>query len=210
VWIRTPWRPRREMSRFCEARMPSVQARSRLPVARPPAAATRAPSEGRRRTTSTRCPTTTRGRSPPARPTQLAIERGAVWPTLRPPAVASAIAATSAQRATMPALRPRLELVGREVPDRVEERGLHAREGEVEPRDVRDREGERLRIALAREAVERAAAGVAEPEEARALVEGLARRVVDRRPETREASVVTHVEEERVAAAREQAEEGRV
>src|SRR5436309_9347169 len=32
-----------------------------------------------------------------------------VWPTLWPPAVASAIAATSAQRATMPALRVRIE-----------------------------------------------------------------------------------------------------
>jgi len=46
-----------------------------------------------------RCPTATRGLSPPARPTQLARARGAVWPTLWPPVVASAIAAMAAAAA---------------------------------------------------------------------------------------------------------------
>src|SRR4051794_13366560 len=46
-----------------------------------------------------------------------------------------------------------LELGGVEVTHRVEQRRLHAREGEVEARHARDRERVRLRIALLREPV---------------------------------------------------------
>ena len=53
-------------------------------------------------------------------------------------------------------------------------------------------------------------ARVAEPEQARALVERLAGRVVERRPDDLEAAVVPYVEEQRVPAAREQAQERRV
>ena len=70
---------------------------------------------------------------------------------------------------------------------------------------------ERLRVALAREPVDRGAARVAEAEQARALVERLAGGVVERRAERRRnAAVVPHVEQQRVAAAREQAEERRL
>src|SRR5438105_1334124 len=103
-----------------------------------------------------------------------------------------------------------LELVGREVANGVEERRLQAGEGEVEARDARNGERVGLRIALVRETVERGAAGVAEAEQPRALVEGLARRVVDGRPDAAEAVPLAHVEEQRVPAAREQAQEGRL
>ena len=51
------------------------------------------------------------------------------------------------------------------------------------PGDARDRERERLGIAVAREPVDLRAAGIAEAEQARALVERLAGRVVERRAE---------------------------
>ena len=90
------------------------------------------------------------------------------------------------------------------------ERGLHAGEGEVEPGDARDRKRERLGVALAREAVDRRAAGIAEPEQSRALVERLAGRVVERRAEDVPLRMVVHVQQQRVPAAREQAEERRL
>ena len=67
--------------------------------------------------------------------------------------------------------------------------------------------------ALVRALVERVdllAAGVAEPEQARALVERLAGGVVERRPEHAVAAPVLHVEQHRVPAAREQAGERRL
>ena len=103
-----------------------------------------------------------------------------------------------------------LELVGSEVADRVEERRLEAREREVEPGNARDRERVGLGITLARETVELGAAGVAEAEQARTLVEGLAGRVVERRPDAPVAGVIGDVEQERVPAAREQAQERRL
>jgi hypothetical protein len=54
------------------------------------------------------------------------------------------------------------------------------------------------------------AARVAEAEQPRALVEGLARGVVERRPEHLEGRMVAYVQQKRVAAAREQAEERRL
>src|SRR5919201_6432470 len=86
------------------------------------------------------------------------------------------------------------ELGGREVADGVEERRLEPGEGEVEARHARDGERVRLRIALACEPVERRAAGVAEAEQPRALVEGLACRVVDRRPDAAEAGALADLE----------------
>src|SRR5919206_253199 len=103
-----------------------------------------------------------------------------------------------------------LELGGREVADGVEKRRLQTGEGEVEARHAGHGEGVGLRIALAREAVERGAPRVAQAEEARALVEGLTRRVVDRRPDPAKAGPLAHVEEQGVPAAREQAEERRL
>ena len=78
------------------------------------------------------------------------------------------------------------------------------------PSHTRDREPERLRIAVLREPVDRGAARVAEPEEPRALVERLARRVVERRPEPLRPAALAHGEQERVTAAGEQAEERRL
>ena len=93
-----------------------------------------------------------------------------------------------------------------------QERRLQAREREVVPglpaQDVRKREPPR--IAVARDELERGTAGLAQAEEARALVEGLAGGVVERAAETHGCGVVGHVEHERVPAGREQAGERRL
>src|ERR687887_156502 len=288
--MRTPWTPSREMRTFCEASAAAVQRRSCFSVASPPTRATRSESDGLRSTTIIRWPSATRGRGPPASPTQLAADCGAF--VRAPPDAATRASRASAgrlcvrierkilrvaetlceacgrgdhggvvgaelersergardggaelrvrrdpaddgdplgagrlrglerppdERADDRALVARgeigaapLELLRREVADRVEERRLQAGEGEVEAGHARDGERVRLRVALAREPVERAAARVAEPEQPRALVEGLAGRVVDRRSDAAEAGALPDVEKERVAAAREQAEEGRL
>src|SRR5919198_200213 len=249
--MRTPWTPRREMRTFCAASAAAVQCRSCFSVASPPARATRSASDGLRRTTIIRWPSATRGRGPPASPTQLAADCGA-FVRAPPEAATSAATATRAARASAGRLRVRierkilrvaetlceacgrgdhggvvgaelersergardggaelrvrrdpaddgdplgagrlgglerppderaddralvargeigaapLELLRREVADRVEERRLQAGEGEVEAGHARDGERVRLRVALAREPVERAAARVAEPEQ---------------------------------------------
>ena len=59
------------------------------------------------------------------------------------------------------------------------DRGLQPGEGEVGLAGHRPRERDRVAVAAAREAVDRGTARVAEPEEARDLVERLAGRVVD-------------------------------
>ena len=97
-----------------------------------------------------------------------------------------------------------------EFAHRVQERRLEPREGEVEAGDSCDREGECLGIALLREPVDRRAARIPEPEQASSLVERLARRVVERRPQPLRATALAHGEEKRVPAAREQAREGRL
>ena len=75
---------------------------------------------------------------------------------------------------------PRLLLP--QVAHRVEQRGLQAREGEVEARDPRGgRERERRRVARLGELRQRRAARVGQPEQPRALVERLAGGVVERR-----------------------------
>ena len=68
----------------------------------------------------------------------------------------------------------------------------------------------RLGVALRRQPVDRRSARIAEPEQPRALVERLAGRVVERRAHDVEPAVIPDVEEQRVPAAREQAEERRV
>ena len=78
------------------------------------------------------------------------------------------------------------------------------------PGHARDGERERLGVALAREPVDLGAAGVAEPEQPRALVERLADGVVDRAAGHGERAARADVEQQRVAAAREQAEERRL
>ena len=103
-----------------------------------------------------------------------------------------------------------VELGRGEVAHRVQERGLEAGEREVEAGDARDRERERRRVAVPREPVDLGAAGIAEPEQPRALVECLPGRVVERRAEHVEPRPVAHREKQRVPAAREQARERRV
>ena len=104
----------------------------------------------------------------------------------------------------------RVELRVAEVAHGVEQRRLEPGEREVEPGHARDRERERLGVALAREPVDLGAAGVAEPEQPRALVERLAGGVVERRAEPLERAALAHGEQQRVPAAREQARERRL
>ena len=103
-----------------------------------------------------------------------------------------------------------LQLVLVELSHRVEQGSLDPREGEVEAWHARDREGERLGVAVARQPVELCAAGVAEPEQPCALVEGLPGRVVERPAQDLEARTVGDGEDERVTAAREKARERRL
>jgi hypothetical protein len=105
---------------------------------------------------------------------------------------------------------PSLQLARVEVAHRVEQSRLHAREGEVETADARDREVVGLGVALPCEPIDRRTARVAEAEQAAALVEGLACRVVEGRAEASSLGVIVDVEEERMAAARQQAEERRL
>src|SRR5438132_10072367 len=95
---------------------------------------------------------------------------------------------------------PALQLAAGKAASRVEQRRLHAGEGEVEPVESRHGEGKRLRVAVCGEPVEGCAARVAESEQPRALVERLAGGVVDRRPDRAVARVVANVEEKRVPA----------
>ena len=95
----------------------------------------------------------------------------------RPPAAAS----SRARRRPRPGTtrrrrRPRLGVLA----DALHDRGLEPGEREVVAVvEHRARERDRVRVALAREPVDDGSAGIAEPEEARDLVERLARRVVD-------------------------------
>ena len=102
---------------------------------------------------------------------------------------------------------PPLDLLVAELSHLVEERGLEAREREVEARHASDWELEGLGVTLLRQAVDLGSTGIAEAEQPGALVERLAGRVVERRAQNLETGVILDVEQERVAAAREQAEE---
>src|SRR5439155_142894 len=116
----------------------------------------------------TRWPTAMRGRCAPASPCQLGS----------PCCLARALDERTHDRALIAGSQIRtapLELPCGQVPDRVQQRGLQAGEREVEPGDPRNGKLVRARVAVAREAVDLRAAGIAEPEEPRPLVEGLAR-----------------------------------
>src|ERR687888_2043680 len=106
--MRTPWTPSREMRTFCEASAAAVQLRSCFSVASPPARATRSESDGLRSTTIIRWPSATRGRGPPASPTQLAADCG-TFARAPPDTATSAAAATRAARASAGRLRVRIE-----------------------------------------------------------------------------------------------------
>ena len=68
-----------------------------------------------------------------------------------------------------------------------------------------------MRVAFARDAVDLRTTGIAEAEEPCSLVERLPGRVVEgRAEESGFATAILHVEEQRVATARQQAEEGRL
>src|SRR4029079_8400993 len=103
------------------------------------------------------------------------------------------------------------DLGGFEVPDLVDERRLQPAEAEVEARVLahRDRKLERFRVAALGRLLNRRPARIAEPEQAGSLVEGLAGRIVERFPQGLERSPLPDPGEQRVAAACDQAEEGR-
>jgi hypothetical protein len=96
-----------------------------------------------------------------------------------------------------------------EVAHLVEKRRLQPGEREVEAGHARHGESVGLRVASVCQAVEGGAARVAEAEQSRALVESLTRRVVEGRADRSVARVILDVEKDRMAAAGEQAEEGR-
>src|SRR5205823_2370385 len=100
-------------------------------------------------------------------------------------------------------------LLGSQVAGPVEKRRLQPAEAEVEPAPgERAREVEPLRVAVAREQVEPGAAWVAETQQAGALVEPLARRVVERLPKQLVLRRGIHPGEEGVPAARHERDEG--
>src|SRR3954465_10151040 len=103
---------------------------------------------------------------------------------------------------------PPFELIRRQVLDGVQQCSLEPREREVEPGHPRDGKVVRAGVSPARNTVDLGAAGVAEPEEARSLVESLPRGVVERRAEHPGlADTVLNVQQHRVTTAREEAEE---
>ena len=104
---------------------------------------------------------------------------------------------------------PRLRLAA-DIADGVEQRRLDSGEGEVEPVQACDRKRERVGIAVPGQPVNFAPAGIAETEQPRALVERLAGGVVDRGAEDGVAGMVLDVEQQGVAAAREEAQKRRL
>src|SRR5213075_2757360 len=103
-----------------------------------------------------------------------------------------------------------LEFVLRKLTDRIEQRRLQAREREIEPGNARNGEVVRGWIALAGDPVDRGSAGVAEAEQPCAFVERLAGGVVERRSQHPKGARLGDVDQQRVTAAREQAEERRL
>ena len=98
-----------------------------------------------------------------------------------------------------------------ELAHAAQQRRLEAREREIVTvlSAQHGREREARGIAVARDELERGTPGVTQPEQARALVERLARRVVARAAEPHRRGVVGHVEHERVPAGGQQARERR-
>src|SRR5205807_567158 len=112
-----------EMRTFWAASAVAVQRRSCFSVARPPARATRSASEGLLSTTIIRWPSATRGLGPPASPSQLAPELGALAPAPPPEAAKSTAAAARAGRARSEArtLCMRIELKILRIRQRLDE-----------------------------------------------------------------------------------------
>src|SRR6202022_3242510 len=83
-------------------------------------------------------------------------------------------------------------LVGNRRPfaDLVEQRGLDAAEAKVEAGRAGSRKANRARIALRGQGIDRRATRKRQAEDARALVEGLPRRIVDRSTDHRDAAVL--------------------
>ncbi len=98
-------------------------------------------------------------------------------------------------------------VLGHAVAQQVEERGLEARERVVVALDAGPCEAERPGVALGGQAVDHRAAGVGESHHLGALVERLARRVVDRRAEDAHVARRIHAHDLGVAAAHPQAQE---
>ena len=96
-----------------------------------------------------------------------------------------------------------------EPPHEPQHRGLQAAEREVEAIG-RQGAGQRkcVRVALLRDPLDRRAPGETEMEQARDLVEGLARRIVDRAPERPEAAMRLHEDEIAVRAAHDEDDRG--
>src|SRR5205814_1748441 len=94
-----------------------------------------------------------------------------------------------------------LQLALREPFHGVEESGLQPGEREVEPWHLCDRERERGLVSVLRKPVDRRSPGIAESEQASALVERLAGRVVEGRPEQLARAALSDGQELRVTPA---------
>src|SRR5438270_2996316 len=152
------------------------------------------------------------------RGTQLRVRRDAADDRdARRPDVRGSLAHARHERADDGALVRRGEIgpasvepVRGQVAGRIQQRSLQPGEGEVATWNARDRKVVRRWVAVPREPVDLATARVAEAEQPRALVERLPGRVVERRPEHVLVVVPAHVEEQRVTAAREEAQKRRL
>src|SRR2546425_13241665 len=92
----------------------------------------------------------------------------------------------------------------------VEQRRLDATEAEVEARGTGSRKADRARIARRGQRVDRRATGERQTQDARSLVEGLARRVIDRPADHRYAAVLLPSDQAAVTAGHDQPEDRRL
>src|SRR6201999_1605324 len=105
---------------------------------------------------------------------------------------------------------PGLDLLRCEIAHPVDQSGLQATEAEVEaPAAHRDGEVERLRVSPLRGCLDGGTARIPEAEQPCALVGRLPGSIVERLAARLEATQIANPREERVAAAGDQAEEGR-
>src|SRR5207248_11744803 len=105
-----------------------------------------------------------------------------------------------------------LNLALSQLPGRVEERRLQPAEAETEAGIAghRDREVESIRTPVRGRALDRGPSRVAQAQEPSPLVQRLARRIVQRLAEGLDARLLPNAGEQRVAAARDQAQERRL
>ena len=94
-----------------------------------------------------------------------------------------------------------------QIAHRVEQRGLDAREREVETGDAGNGEPESLGIALAGKRIDLGPTRIRQAEQSGALVERLARGVVERGAETIERAALVNGQEQGVPPARKEADE---